>query len=385
MLIIIYLCMLSFALTFQSIPPILTQIRREFNLTHAQAGLLMSFFALPGIFVAVPGGALSDRLGMKRIGLASLGFMTLGTLVVGTSNSAAQAYVGRIASGVGGLTLAVVLPQLLSKWFIGRELGLGMGVYNTAMPLGTILSLNVFGILCEDFGWQAPIFVTTGASATAFLAFLLFYKEPQGVVADSKGDLAVAGSASWGWSIWFVGICWMWFNAALISFITFSTDFLVNRGYEAGPAGSLSSLIMAGSLLLSPVVGYGVNRFGREDVFIAAGGILLATTIFLVPTTASTAPLFILAGLAASLIPAPTYSLPSRIVRPENLGQAFGVLTACLNIGVLGGPYLVGLTRDLTGDYALGFRLMALFAVLVTTTIGLFSLLTTRRKRRPES
>jgi len=51
-LVMIYACMLSFAMVFQSIPPLLTLIRQEFNIGHAQAGLLMSLFALPGIFIA---------------------------------------------------------------------------------------------------------------------------------------------------------------------------------------------------------------------------------------------------------------------------------------------------------------------------------------------
>ncbi|MCK5563537.1 hypothetical protein KAI30_05125, partial [Candidatus Bathyarchaeota archaeon] len=43
-----YFCMLAFALVFQSIPPILTLIISELNITHAQAGLIISLFALPG-------------------------------------------------------------------------------------------------------------------------------------------------------------------------------------------------------------------------------------------------------------------------------------------------------------------------------------------------
>jgi hypothetical protein len=45
-LVMTYVCMLSFALVFQSVPPLLTLIRQEFNVSHAQAGLLMSLFAV---------------------------------------------------------------------------------------------------------------------------------------------------------------------------------------------------------------------------------------------------------------------------------------------------------------------------------------------------
>jgi hypothetical protein len=45
-LVMTYVCMLSFVLVFQSVPPLLTLIRQEFNVSHAQAGLLMSPFAV---------------------------------------------------------------------------------------------------------------------------------------------------------------------------------------------------------------------------------------------------------------------------------------------------------------------------------------------------
>ena len=380
-LVMTYICMLSFALVFQSIPPLLTLIRQEFNVSHAQAGLLMSLFALPGVFVAIPGGVVSDRFGIRKTGVASLVLMFVGTFILGTSSSPLQAYAGRIVSGVGGLTLAVVLPQLLSKWFMGKELGVGMGIFNTAMPLGTILSLNVFSIVGNSFGWQLPIFLTTVASVIALLVFLLLYREPAGKTERVRGTV-IGDVAGLGFSVWLVGLCWMWFNAALISFITFSSDFLVAKGYEVGSAGFMSSMVMMGSLFLNPVVGYIVHRFGRENLLIGAGGVLLATLTFLTPAASSIAPFFVLIGISASLVPAPIYSLPPKTVKPENLGLAFGIMTACLNVGVLGGPYLAGLARDLTGDYTLSFHLMTLFAVLLTITIALFSLLKGRKEKK---
>ena len=54
-------CVLAIAFALHSVPPVLSLIMAEFNLSHAQGGLLMSFFALPGIIVSIPGGMLADR------------------------------------------------------------------------------------------------------------------------------------------------------------------------------------------------------------------------------------------------------------------------------------------------------------------------------------
>lgn len=373
--------MLSFAMVFQSIPPLLTLFRQEFGISHAQAGLLMSLFALPGIFVALPGGVISDRFGMKKTGVTSLVLMIAGTLIVGTSNASLQAYVGRTVSGIGGLTLAIVLPQLVSKWFLGKELGVGMGVFNTAMPLGTILSLNVFSVIGNGLGWQVPIFLTTTASIFALLLFLWLYKKPTEKSENAKrsisGDITKLGS-----SIWLVGFSWMWFNAAFISFLTFSHDFFVAKGYEIGSAGFMSSIVMMGSLFLSPLIGYFVYKFGREEIFIGLGGVILAVLIFFIPASSHILLLLVLIGTFAGLVPASIFSLPSKIVKPKNLGLAFGIITACSNIGVLAGPFLAGLARDFTGEYAFSFYLLSLFAVLQTVTIGLFSFFRIKNKKK---
>ncbi len=368
-----YVCMLSFAMVFQSIPPLLTLVREEFGIGHAQAGLLMSLFALPGIFIGLPSGIISDRFGVRKTGLTSLLLLIVGTLVVATGQVPLQAYIGRIICGVGGLTLAIVLSQLLSKWFLGKELGFGMGVFNTAMPLGTILSFNLLSIVGRDFGWRTPIFLTTVISVIALLFFLGLFKEPFEKEKPKADVLSCIFKLDP--SIWLLSTSWMWFNAAFISFLTFASDFLVHeRGHELGFAGFLSSIVMMGSLILSPLIGYFVYRFGRENLLIGVGGIFLAFLIFLIPTPLSTLFLLVLIGVFTALVPAPIFSLPSKMAKPQNLGLVFGIMTTFSNVGVLAGPYLVGLARDFTGEYVLSFHLMALFAMLQTVTIVLVSL-----------
>jgi len=366
-----YLCMLAFALVFQSIPPILPLIISELNITHAQAGLLMSLFALPGIFVAIPSGIISDRLGMRKVGIASLVLMTIGTFVVGTGNNFISICVGRLISGVGALTLAIVLPQLLSRWFMRKELGIGMGVFNTAMPLGTIASFNVFGSIGNNLGWQQSILLTTVVSVFALLIFLWLFKEPK-LKTEYKRRSLSSTIANIGAPIWIVGFTWMWFNAALISFLTFAPDFFVSKGYETSFAGFMSSIVMMGSLFLSPLIGYFVHKFGKEEMFIFVGGVVLALLIFLVPTTSLHLPLLVLIGIFTAFVPAPIFSLPSKIVQSQSLGLGFGVLTTCLNVSVLAGPYLTGLAKDFTGEYTTSFYLMSIFTIMQIITIMLF-------------
>lgn len=376
-LVIIYVCQLSFALVFQSIPPVLRLIISDLGITHAQAGLLMSLFALPGIFIAIPGGLASDLYGMKRVAIASLILMVAGSLIVGFSWNFAVMTLGRAISGVGALTLAIVLPQILSSRFGRRELGLALGIFNTGIPVGTVTSFNLLGLIGLSWGWRTPIFITTLVAVIALTLLLLFFRE---VDRGESREGSLFAFQEMGISIWLVGFAWMWFNAAVISYLTFAQDFFVTRGYAAAFASFITSIVMLISVPLSPVVGYLTGRFGREEAFIAVGGAALASLYLLLPSSMPTFLLLGLIGVFLAFVPPPIFSLPSRLVRRQNLGLAFGILSTCLNVGVLAGPYIVGYLRDLTGEYTVSFYIMSLFNILQMFTILILYFLKNRTK-----
>ena len=57
------------------------------------------------------------------------------------------------------------------------ETGLSMGIYHTAMPFGTILSLNFVGVSASHFGWRAPLLGVFVLSLGAFVLFMTLYRE----------------------------------------------------------------------------------------------------------------------------------------------------------------------------------------------------------------
>ncbi len=373
-LILSYLCMLVFAFTLQSLPPILTLIIEELKLTHAEAGLLMSLFSLPAIFLAILAGLLSDRWGPFKTGVISLVLVITATLLFAVSDTFLYAGLGRVIAGIGAVTISIIAAQMLSQWFRGRQIGTAMGIYNTAMPVGTIICFTTFGRLGESLGWRMPIFITALIGVVGLIAFLLLYKPapnpPQKIDFDKEEKVTglFSGLPKVGVLIWLVAFCWMWFNAATISFSTFAPDFFMSKGYSIGFAGFLASLVMWGALGLSPVIGYLVDKVNNNDVFIGVGGVIMATAIYLV--TRSTDFLFpmVVMAVAVAFIPAPVFSFPSKILQPENLGLGFGILSTVSGVGMFFGPYMAGLVRDKTGSYEISFIFLSILALLVTLT-----------------
>jgi len=378
-LIIVYLSILAFTLIFQSIPPILPFILSDLHLTYAQSGLLMSLFALPGIFVSLLGGFLSDRYGMRPLGTGCFLLMIGGTLLVGLGINLQILGLGRIIAGIGGLTLSVFLPKLLSQWFKERELGLAMGIFNTGLPLGSVICFGLFGKMGDLWGWRVPILLTGIYLLITFILFLILYRLPPSQDIEEDKPLNIYKSLKeMGWPIWWVGFSWLWFNAAFTSFATFAPNLFLQKDYTIEQSGFLIGIPLLGSLLFSAPIGYLVDRFKRLEWFIGMGAIALAILALFFNFSSSFLLLVILMGIFSAMIPAPIYSLPPEILKSENVGLGFGVISTCSSIGLFAAPYLVGKATDLTGSYSWSFIFISLFPFLTMIFIHF-----AHRSRRP--
>lgn len=368
-----YLCMLGFAFSLQSLPPILTLIIKELDLTHTQAGLLMSLFALPTVFLAVLFGSLSDRRGPFKMGIISLILVIVGALIFALSHTFVYAGLGRVIAGLGAAAVSIVSAQIVSQWFREGELGTAMGIFNTAMPVGTIVSFTTFGRLGESLGWRVPIFITMTIGAVGLASFVILYKpvlkRPQRIASGKEGETGLFSSLlKVGILMWLVGFCWMWFNASIISFSTFAPDFFISKGYTIGSAGFLTSLLMWGSLGLSPLIGRLMDKVGNNEVFIGVGGIIMAVAIYSIARGTNFLLPMVVMAVALAFVPTPVFSLVPKISRPENLGLSFGILSMFGSMGMLFGPYVTGFLRDKTGSYEVSFIFLSIFALLLALT-----------------
>src|SRR4030042_1077119 len=200
----------------------------------------MSLFALPGIFVSILGGFLAGRYGMRPLGTGCFLLMIGGTLLVGLGEDLLALCLGRIIAGIGGLTLSVFLPKLLSQWFKERELGLAMGIFNTGVPLGSVICFGLFGKMGSLWGWRVPILLTGIYLLFTFILFLILYRLPPSQEVGEDKSLSIYKSLKeMGCPIWLVGFSWLWFNAAFVSFATFAPNFFLQKGYTIEQSGFL--------------------------------------------------------------------------------------------------------------------------------------------------
>jgi len=381
-LVVAYLCNMIFALIFQSVPPLLNLIMDEMNLSYAQGGLLMSFFALPGIIVSIPAGLLADRYNQKTIGLTSLGLVIIGQAIFIFAGSFPALALGRTISGIGCMTLSVIAPQFLGQWFGGREMGRAMGIFNTSMPIGTILSLNLLSLLGQNFGWRTSIWLTVALAFGVVLVFIFLYAAPAVLEKSGTRESFFGGMRQIGVPIWILSAGWAVFNGSILAFFTFTPDLLKAGGFSIASAGFIVSLAMLPGLVSSPVIGYVIDRFDRKITIIMLATAVTALMLAFIPGALNfSTTLIILIGICTNVVPTSTFALVSEVSGAQRQGLGFGIAATCLNIGIFIVPALAGFTRDITGSYPGSYLLMAGVMLLTTVALAVLGLIRIRRQK----
>jgi MFS family permease len=253
------------------------------------------------------------------------------------------------------------------------------------MPVGTLIALGALGPVASNVGWRLSLLGGVGLSAVALAAFAVLYRRaptPTEQRAHSLARPLRSVVPSLPVAIWLLGFIWMLFNVAAISFLTFGPDYFLARGYGVEVAGLLAAILMLLSPPLAPLVGHLLDRLGHAEWFVGIGGLLVAGSIFALSTTDyPPIVLLLLLSLGTAIVPTPVFALPPQILRPQQLGIAYGAISTFLNVGIVLGPYVTGLARDLTGGYRLSLDLMSVAALLVTILAGVLVLVRGRAGR----
>ncbi|NOY86557.1 MAG: MFS transporter [Deltaproteobacteria bacterium] len=361
---LIHFSILAFAMTLQLIPPLLPSFVAQFGMTHGQAGLLMALFTLPGIFLALPGGYLADIFGARKIGMISLLLLAAGTLSMALGNTVFL-FLGRFISGIGAGSLIVVAPQVISQRFVGREIGLAMGIFNTAVPLGTIIAFNLMVPITQTLGVLAAITLTAVFDLIAFAVF--FFTFPDQPSDHDTGPVARGrrGIRGLGRGIWIATAVWTLFNMALMSFFTYGIDLFTLSGYGPNYSALLASIPMIISIPLAPFAGMALDRYGWRTGPLILGGIVSAIAIFFIayyPHLALIETIFL--GVAISFFPPAIFTIAGEVLPRERMGTGFGVFTSIYNLGFFAAIPLLGAMKDSFGVYGPSFTVMAVLLLM---------------------
>jgi predicted MFS family arabinose efflux permease len=358
------LAFIAYAFSFQVIPPLMTSIVGEFGVSNAEAGLLMSFVLIPGIILSLPVSVVMGKYGVKMTGSVALLFVVVSSLITATANSFTALLLARLILGIGGSLIVIVTPTIIPQWFPREELGKAMGIFTIGMPFATVIAFPIAGTLAVTYGWRSAFYVSLGIGVAATAAYILIVKDgPLSTRSQGFLDLNAFRNAD----VWKIGVVWLFFNGAILSFNTWAPTLLITyKGFSTVDASFYASLMSWIALFVVPIYGTISDRLGKRKIFIVIGALLIC----LLEVAAAYSSGFMLValivalGLVSAMVPGNVQTLPSEILGPGRAGVGFAVLGICMNIGNTVSQPLTGMIIDATNSYSLSILSMAAFAAL---------------------
>ena len=172
-----FLAFVAFAFTFQTAPPLIPALIEEFNISYAQAGLVMSIVLLPGIFLGLPAGIFAGKYGVRRVGFVSLFLVVAGSLLTITANSFDMILAGRLILGIGGTAIITASSVAIVQWFPREELGKAMGIFGINMPFATAIAFPSSSVLMLTYGWRTPFYIGLIIGLAAIAVYGLLIRE----------------------------------------------------------------------------------------------------------------------------------------------------------------------------------------------------------------
>lgn len=152
--------------------PLLPNIKDDFGISIAAAGLVVSTYGLARLFTDLPSGVALERIGERRVAYGAVTLLLIGSLIGAASPTVEWLIVARIASGIGsGLMTAVTLTGL--SWTAGaRNRGAVMSLFQLANNSGVAFYPLLGGFIGAFLGWRLT-FVVSGIGAIVAGAILV--------------------------------------------------------------------------------------------------------------------------------------------------------------------------------------------------------------------
>jgi cyanate permease len=345
-------------------------------LNYTDIGVLTGLFMVPGIFLALPGGVLAARIGDKRTLLIGLSVMFGASLLFAATETYAVMFAARLLGGSGAVFITILLPKVVTDWFVGKEIATALASIASSFGLGVGLAMAALPFIAEATSWPAAVAANAAMAALAIVLLLLIYRDRESGGAESgkrvrlwllsRREFVLSGLAGIGRGL---------FSTGYVVFMSFLPALLIAQGMAVVEAGLLTSLAAATSLISVPLGGLLSDRTGKPNHFIVAGALGAALMCVLVPYFAPTVLWVLLFGLLRGGCTGGIMALPSQVLRAESRASGFAVSSAAYFICMAAFPPLGGYLLDATAAPAAALWFAGSLWLAIPVLLAVFKLL----------
>ncbi len=364
-------------------------ITKQYHISHAVMGLLLSSFFWTYTVFQIPSGYLVDRIGLRKT--FSGMFWIWGILSALTAVAGSPAGFGLVRGGLG-VAEAPVYPGLipfLKRWFREKERALMMGIIGMGLPLGSFVGSSLAGALVAFYGWQLMFVVTGAISAAVGIVWWFVYRDRLATAApgnqktlDPEVPHVRLGSLLSQRNIWALTVGYFGSNYSLYLFLTWLPSyFVLHFHFTILKSGFFTGLVFLAGLLGKPFVGW------VSGLILSHGHSLTAARKWVLVPTALLATTMVIAALIRNPLVAAVFLATAEAfstaggsmcwatgadIAPVNgAGQVGGIMNTAAGIGGITAPIVTGLLLTATHSFVGPLLIAALIQVIAALSYGL--------------
>lgn len=337
-------------------------------------------------------GIILDKMGVRFTGTLSASLMVAGACIklYAVSNwfqgtgleqwlgswwtampgSAKLAALGFMIFGCGCEMAGITVSKAIAKWFNGKEMALAMGLEMAIARLGVFAIFSLSPRLADSgwFGAVDPTVVTPVGFCAAllvigllnFLVFCIFDTKLDGELAKARAaaheepeeefKMSDVGIIFGSKLFWIVALLCVLYYSAIFPFQRYAANMLqCTLHIDATTASDIFRWFPMGAMVLTPLLGYFLDRKGKGATMLIIGSILMIvchlTFALILPAAPSMALAFsaiVILGISFSLVPAALWPSIPKIMDARYLGSAYSLIFWVQNIGLALFPILIG-------------------------------------------
>ncbi|MFC0215724.1 nitrate/nitrite transporter [Paenibacillus chartarius] len=341
--------------------PIAGQLKELLHLSSIQMSLLIAAPVLLGSIMRIPMGIYTDRFGGRRVFTATMLFLIVPLLAAASTQSYWVLLLCALFIGVAGTTFAISMTYV-SRWFPPERQGLVLGLAGIGNLGGAVASYTL-PFIFNSYGFQ---WVFWSLAILMACVSVIFWAGTTDLPAPAKAktfkqSMAVMQDQA----TWYLSLFYFLTFGGFVAFGAYLPTFLTDMFHlPATDAGIKTAGFVLIATLIRPLGGYWADRFGSRKVLVVVFTGIVVTSLVMAVFTSHFSVFFTSCYAAAILLGLGNGAVFKMVpeVSASNIGAVTGIVGAAGGVGGFFPPILLGMIKDLTGAYSLGFVLLALFA-----------------------
>lgn len=382
----------------------LNAMRQELGFTNTQTGLVLTIRSISAFFAALVSAKYFEKLGIRMGMVVAMlfGAFTFLLFHIGGANLLIV-YAGAVLSGIC-YSYGMMLPasMLLHNWF-NKSRGVALSIASAGTAVVSMVFAPVIQSMVNESGiFSAYRMIIVVFIAIAIIDFLFIRETPEKLGLEIYGgkdykheqdgknvEPREATALSGGWLIGIV-IATVCTGFAASPYAANFTNHYVSAGIDTMAVAKAISIYGTVLIISKLVFGVVVDKIGTYKTTILYGymcmlAIAVAASVALFPRVPLMYAGLLLSAIFASI---QTMGYPNWIVDldSQHYNKTISKCQTGYQFGAVVGSFIPGVIADITGNYGIGFALMALaMGISTTLAIGAYRSQTKKRKKKKKN